>query len=159
VQRLHAPADAAHHHAGCRVLKLALAIAGTDLCLIEIWEDKVPALAAALRALLPVTSILQHGKIVGDLVFFGLPALLPAQNSFPLQDICRMRRTLTGSAGGSVCFYGPRQQICIYYGDDVCDEPFELSYIGEIVAGAQAMELAGMRCWTSAGETVTLRLA
>ncbi len=139
-------------------MKLALAMAGRDVCRIEVWADKVPLVADALRQLLPVTSIAQHGKIVGDLLYFSLPVALPSQNALPLQDICRLRRRQTGSAGGSVCLYGPRQQICVYYGDDLADEPFELSYIGEIVQGATEMQLAAMQCWTSPGEIVTLRL-
>lgn len=139
-------------------MRVALELAGRDVCVIEIWEDHVPAIAAALRDILPITSIAQHGKIVGDLLFFSLPLVLAPENAIPLQEICRVRRQETGSAGGSVCFYNPRQQICIYYGDDLADEPFEISYIGEIVEGEKDMQLAAMQCWTSPGETVTMRI-
>lgn len=138
-------------------MKVAIDMAGREVCTIEIWEDQVPGIAAALRDMLPVSSIAQHGKIVGDLLFFSLPAVLPPENASPLQDICRDRRRDTGSAGGAVCFYNPRQQICIYYGDDLADEPFDISYIGEIVAGGQEMQLAAIGCWTSPGEIVTMR--
>ena len=100
-------------------MKIALNIAARDVCVLEIWEDKVPRLAAALRERLPITSIAQHGKIVGDLLFFSLPWDLPAENVSPLQDISRQRRQQKGTASGAVCFYHPRQQICIYYSDDL----------------------------------------
>lgn len=138
-------------------MKVALNMFGRDVCVIEIWEDKVPGIAAALNDLLPVASIAQHGKIVGDLLFFSLPIVLPPENAIPLQDICRQRRRDSGSASGAVCFYNPRQQICIYYGDDLADEPFDISYVGEIVKHEQDMKLAAIDCWTSPGETVTMR--
>lgn len=139
-------------------MKIALNIAARDVCVLEIWEDKVPRLAAALRERLPITSIAQHGKIVGDLLFFSLPWDLPAENVSPLQDISRQRRQQKGTASGAVCFYHPRQQICIYYSDDLADEPLDISYIGEIIDGAKDMQLAGIQCWTSPGEIVVMRL-
>ena len=139
-------------------LKVALEIAGKGVCVVQIWEDKVPRFAAALRERLPVTSVAQHGKIVGDLLFFSLPWVLPAENVAPLQTICRQRRQEKGSASGAVCFYHPRQQICIYYSDDQADEPLDISYIGEIVQGERDMQIAGIESWTSPGEIVTMRL-
>ena len=133
-----------------------LSSAGRDLCTVEIWDKKVPSAAEALRRHGPITSILQHGKIVGDLVFFSLPFVLPPENAFPLQEIVRARRRDLGSAAGAVCFYSSRQQICIYYGDDLCDEPFEISYIGEIVAGGMDMRLAALECWSHPGQRITL---
>ncbi|MGE0797171.1 MAG: cyclophilin-like fold protein [Lautropia sp.] len=141
-----------------RVLKVALNISGREAGVVAIWEDRVPRFAAALRERLPITSIAQHGKIVGDLLFFNLPWVLPAENAAPLQAILRERRQRKGTASGAVCFYHPRQQICIYYSDDQADEPLEISSIGEIVEGEQDMQLAGIQCWTSPGEIVTMRL-
>lgn len=138
-------------------MRVAIDMAGREVCTIEIWEDLVPEIAIALGGMLPLSSIAQHGKIVGDLLFFSIPAVLPPENARPLQDICRDRRRELGSAGGAVCFYNPRQQICIYYGNDLADEPFDISYIGEIVGGAQEMQLAAIGCWTSPGEIVTMR--
>ena len=140
-------------------MKVALTMFGRDVCVIEIWEDKVPGIATALGKLLPMSSIAQHGKIVGDLLFFSVPLVLPPENSYPLQDICRRRRREKGSASGAVCFYNPRQQICIYYSDDLADEPFDISYVGEIVGPGQDLQMAAIRCWTSPGEIVTIRLA
>lgn len=140
-------------------MRVIINIAGKDVCTAEIWDEKVPFLAKAFREALPVMSIAQHGKIVGDLLFFSMPMVLPPENASPLQDICRDRRRTNGTAAGSVCFYNPRQQVCIYYGDDVADEPFDLSYIGEIVDGEKDMYIAASRCWTSPGEVITMRLA
>ncbi|WP_029075958.1 hypothetical protein [Kaistia adipata] len=140
-------------------MKLILNMDGRDTCTIEIWEDRFPAVAEALRKVLPVTSIAQHGKIVGDLLYFCLPVVMPNEKPLTLTEICRQRRAEKGTAGGSVCFYGPRQQICIYYGDDVSPEPFELSYCGEIIEGNTEMELAAVKTWTSPGVPLTLRLA
>lgn len=137
---------------------MSLSDAEQDLCTIEVWEDRVPVIAAALSRHCPVSSILQHGKIVGDLVFFGLPFVLPPENAFPLQDITRARRREQGSAAGAVCLYNPRQQICVFYGDDLCDEPFEISYIGEIVGGADTMRLAALGCWSHPGGRVGMSL-
>lgn len=139
-------------------MRLELAISARHVCVIEIWEDRVPGFCSEIRRMLPMTSIVQHGKIVGDLAFFTLPLVLPLENAFPLQTICRERRRVCGSAAGAVCYYNPRQQICIYYGDDLADEPFEISYLGEIVDGASAMYLAGIRCWTNPGQQITMDL-
>lgn len=139
-------------------MKVILSMSDRDICTIEIWEDKVPVIAAALRELLPLSSIAQHGKIVGDLLFFSLPVVLPPENALPLQDLCDQRRKSRGSVGGSVCFYNPRQQICIYYGDDLADEPFDVSYIGEVVANEQEMYIAGIECWARPGGVVAMRL-
>lgn len=140
-------------------MKVNLSMFDQEVCVFDIWEDKVPGIAAALEKLLPISSIAQHGKIVGDLLFFSVPLVLPPENSQPLQDICRQRRQENGSASGAVCFYNPRQQICIYYGDDLADEPFDISYIGEIVDHEKAMQLAAIRCWTSSGAVITMAQA
>lgn len=140
-------------------MKLVLNIAGKDTCTIEVFEDRFPVIAEGLRKVLPVTSIAQHGKIVGDLLYISLPLMMPLENAEPLQDICARRREETGGAGGAVCFYGPRQQICIYYGDDVANEPFELSCIGEVTEGLKDLQLAAIGCWVSPGEVATLRMS
>ncbi len=50
-------------------MKLKMAVAGKDVCTIEVWEDKVPKLAKELREKLPMVTMLQHGKLIGDMVF------------------------------------------------------------------------------------------
>lgn len=139
-------------------MKLKLAIREKHVCTINVWADRYPQTARRLTEALPVTTIAQHGKIVGDLLYLGIPVVMPLEKPMLLQDICKERRRQTGSAAGAVCFYGPRQQICIYYGDDVANEPFELSWIGEIEEGLTAIQLAAIQCWVSPGELATITL-
>ena len=129
------------------------------VCVIEVWEDKVPQLAGVLRETLPQKSILQHGKIVGDMVFFTTPIVAPWENCYRTEEVGAMRRAKTGHASGAVCFYNPRQQFCVVYGDDVADENLKISYIGEVIEGALELALTGTRTWLEQGKLVELELA
>jgi hypothetical protein len=140
-------------------MQLRFKVAGDEVCLIDVWEDKVPNLAAVLREKLPMKSTLQHGKLIGDMVFFSLPIVAPWENMYLTEQVGRMRREETGAATGAVCFYSPRQQFCIVYGDDTADEPLQISYIGEVVKGALEMRLVGLETWLEQGKIVELELA
>ncbi|ODN71061.1 hypothetical protein [Methylobrevis pamukkalensis] len=122
-------------------MRVRLKVDGEEACQFEVWEDKVPNIAALFREKLPVKSTLQHGKLIGDMVFFVTPFIAPWENMYLTQDVGRMRREATGHSAGAVCFYGPRQQLCVVYGDDTAEEPLKISYIGEIVEGHLKMKL------------------
>jgi hypothetical protein len=128
------------------------------ICVIEVWEDKVPHLSEVLRESMPQKSILQHGKIVGDMVFFTMPIVAPWENCYLTEQVGAMRRREKGHARGAVCFYNPRQQFCVVYGDDVADEPLKISYIGEVIAGELELALAGMHTWLDPGRLVELEV-
>ncbi|WP_110947358.1 DUF3830 family protein [Pseudomonas bohemica] len=140
-------------------MRLRLKVEGQSICLIEIWEDKVPNLAKIFREKLPLQSSLQHGKLLGDLVFFTLPIVAPWENRYLTQDVGRERIAKTGHAAGAVCFYSPRQQLCIVYGDDVSAEPLPISYIGEVIEGALQLKVTGMETWFEQGALVELEIA
>jgi len=140
-------------------MRIRMKIDGRPTCEIEVWEDKVPSLAAVLREALPQKSILQHGKIVGDMVFFTMPIVAPWENCYLTEQVGAMRREATGHAAGAVCFYNPRQQFCVVYGDDVADENLKISYIGEVVDGHLELALAGTQTWLDQGKLVELELA
>jgi hypothetical protein len=135
---------------------LSLKVADIEVCVIEVWEEKVPNIARALREKLPLKSTLQHGKLIGDMVFFSLPIVAPWENMYRTEEVGRMRREETGAATGAVCFYSPRQQLCIVYGDDTADEPLKISYIGEVVSGSLEMRLVGLETWLQQGKLVEL---
>jgi len=139
-------------------MKLTMKIDGKKTCQIEVWEDKVPHLAQALRDALPQKSILQHGKIVGDMVFFTMPIVAPWENCYLTEEVGAMRRSEKGHTRGAVCFYNPRQQFCVVYGDDVADEPLKISYIGEVVDGELELALAGTQTWLEQGKLVELEV-
>jgi hypothetical protein len=140
-------------------MQLKMSVAREPVCTIEVWEDKVPQLAGVLRSTLPQQGILQHGKIVGDMVFWTVPIVAPWENCYLTEEVGRMRRAEKGHARGAVCFYNPRQQFCVVYGDDVADEPLKISYIGEVVQGELELALAGMRTWLDQGRLVELEIA
>jgi hypothetical protein len=140
-------------------MKLRLRVAGENVCLIDVWEDKVPNIARQLRQHLPLTSVLQHGKIVGDLIFFVTPIVAPWENCYLTEEVGAMRRKEKGEAKGAVCFYGPRQQFAVAYGNDLADEPLPINYIGEVVEGELKLELVGTQCWLEQGKLVELSLA
>jgi hypothetical protein len=129
-----------------------------DTCTIQIFEDKVPWITQELRASLPQDGILQHGKIVGEMVFWTMPIVAPWENVFLTEEVGAMRRAEKGYARGSVCWYNPRQQFCVVYGDDLADEPLKISYIGEVVEGELELALAGHRNWLQQGQIVGLRI-
>ncbi len=139
-------------------MKLKMAVAGVDVCTIEVWEDKVPKLAKELREKLPMVTMLQHGKLIGDMVFFTLPIVAPWENRYLTQEVGKERREKFGSSAGSVCFYSPRQQFCVVYGDDTADEPLPISYIGEVIEGKLELKVAGIETWFDQGRTVELRV-
>jgi hypothetical protein len=140
-------------------MELKFTVAGKDVCRINVWEDKVPNLAKTLRDKLPMKTTLQHGKLIGDMVFFTLPVVAPWENMYRTEEVGQMRRAEKGEATGAVCFYSPRQQFCIVYGDDTADEPLQISYIGEIVSGALEMRLVGLETWLQQGAIVELAVA
>jgi len=140
-------------------VKLIMSVDDRDICEIEVWEDVVPGIAAQLRGNLPQRSILQHGKIIGDMVFWTMPIVAPWENVFRTEEVGAMRRAAKGHARGSVCWYNPRQQFCVVYGDDLADEPLKISYIGEVVSGELQLALAGYANWLQQGQLVGLRLA
>jgi hypothetical protein len=139
-------------------MRIRFSVAGKQACIIEIWEEKVPQFAAVLREKLPMQSVLQHGKLVGDMVFFTTPFVSPWENMFLTEEIGRERRKAKGEATGAVCFYNPRQQFCIVYGDDVADENLKISYVGEIVEGFTETKLVGMECWLQQGRIIELAI-
>lgn len=139
-------------------MKLNLNIAGKDVCKIEVWEDKVPKLCAQFREKLPMTSMLQHGKLLGDLIFFTMPIVAPWENKYLTEDVGRERVAKYGSPAGAVCFYGPRQQFCVVYGDEASDEPLPISYIGEVIEGSLELKVAGLETWFDQSRTVTLSI-
>lgn len=140
-------------------MELKFIVAGKDICRINVWEDKVPNLAKTLREQLPMKTTLQHGKLIGDMVFFTLPVVAPWENMYRTEEVGQMRRAEKGEATGAVCFYSPRQQFCIVYGDDTADEPLQISYIGEVVSGALEMRLLGLETWLQQGAIVELAVA
>jgi hypothetical protein len=137
-------------------MKLEFKVADESVCVIDVWEDKVPNIAQKLRETLPLTSVLQHGKIVGDLVFFVTPIVADWENSMLTEKVGVMRREEGKEAKGAVCFYGPRQQFAIAYGNDLADEPLRISYIGEVLEGHLKLELIGTQCWLQQGKKVEL---
>lgn len=139
-------------------MKLKLDIAGQDICTLEIWEDKAPKLCQQFREKLPMTSMLQHAKLNGDLIFFTMPIVAPWENLYLTQDVGRERVAKYGSAAGAVCFYSPRQQFCICYGDEDSDEPLPISYIGEVIEGKLELKVAGLETWFDQSRTVTLSI-
>ncbi|TPE47719.1 DUF3830 family protein [Amaricoccus solimangrovi] len=140
-------------------MRLVLDIAGKDICEIDVWEDKVPNLCAQFREKLPMTSMLQHGKLLGDLIFFTMPIVAPWENRYLTEEVGAERVAKYGSPAGAVCFYSPRQQFCVVYGDEASDEPLPISYIGEVVSGSLELKIAGLETWFDQSRTVTLRIA
>ena len=126
-------------------MKLIMSVDGVEVCKIQVFEELVPEIAKALREHLPQKSILQHGKIVGEMVFWTMPIVTPWENVYLTEEVGAMRRAEKGYARGSVCWYSPRQQFCVVYGDDLADEPLKISYIGEVVEGELELALAGMK--------------
>jgi len=139
-------------------MKLRMNVANEPICVIEVWEDKVPNLVKELRAKLPMKSILQHGKLIGDMVFFTMPIVAPWENKFKTEDVGKMRRQKYGKATGSVCFYSPRQQFCVVYGDDTAEEPLPISYIGEIIEGDLQLRVTGLETWFDQGRVIELEM-
>ena len=140
-------------------MHLIMSVDDTDVCKIRIFEDLVPTIAQALREVLPHKSIMQHGKIIGEMVFWTMPIVTPWENDYLTEEVGRLRTAEKGHPGGAVCFYSPRQQLCVTYGDDLADEPLRISYIGEVVEGELELALAGMKNWLQQGQIVELRLA
>jgi hypothetical protein len=140
-------------------MKLNFNVAGEDVCQIEIWEQKVPNLARAIREIVPLQSMLQHGKLVGDLLFFPTPILSSWENVYMPVDFGPQRLKEKGKIAGAVSFYCPRQQISIVYGEDLAAEPLPVSAIGEVIDGHDKLAVVGNRCWFEPGERVVLSLA
>lgn len=131
---------------------------GQDVAVIEIWEDKVPEIAARLRETLPFPTYLQHGKLTGDLLLMQTKILCDWENIFYPEDMSDLLGGADVEVRGSVSYYGPRQQISIMYGNDVPPEPLPVSGIGRVVAGADALELIGLKTWLEPGMRVVLSL-
>ena len=140
-------------------MKIRMKVDEQPTCLIEVWEDKVPHLAQVLRESLPQKSILQHGKIVGDMVFFTLPIVAPWENCYLTEEVGAMRRAEKGEASGAVCFYNPRQQFCVVYGDDVADRTSRSPISARSSRAQLELALAGTRTWLEQGKLVELELA
>jgi len=131
---------------------------GQDVAVIEIWEDKVPEIAAKLREALPFPTYLQHGKLTGDLLLMQTKILCDWENIFYPEDMSELLGSEDVEVRGSVSYYGPRQQISIMYGNDVPPEPLPVSGIGRVVEGADALELIGLKTWLEPGMRVVLSL-
>ena len=134
---------------------LDLTVDGSPTCQIQLFADKVPAIISALKPRLPLQALLQHAKLSGQMVFFTIPLVLPWQNYYTTEQGSELRGG-KGHDRGAVCFYNPRQQLCIVYGDDLAAEPLGMSYIGEVVSGADRLEVVGMRTWLRQGSLVEI---
>jgi hypothetical protein len=128
-----------------------------EICRISLFSDKVPQIEAEIRKRMPIRGLAQHGKLVGQMVFFTVPIVAPWENRFQTEDIPKARGDKGGR--GAVCFYNPRQQICLVYGNDLAAEPLPISYVGEITEGLDRLEVIGMRTWLKQGAMIELRAA
>lgn len=140
-------------------MQLIMKVDGESVCKIQVFDDLVPGIAAALAEQLPQKGILQHGKIIGDMVFWTMPIVAPWENMYLTEEVGALRKKEKGHARGSVCWYSPRQQFCVVYGDDLADEPLKISYIGEIIEGELELALVGHRNWLQQGQIVELLVA
>ncbi|SDY99494.1 hypothetical protein [Herbiconiux ginsengi] len=139
-------------------MKVNFNLAGEDVAVIEIWEDKVPLLAQTIRESLPFATYLQHGKLTGDLLLMQTKFLSDWENIFYPEDLAAEVAESGTEIRGAVSYYGPRQQISIMYGNDIPAEPLPVSAIGWVVEGADQLELIGMKTWLEPGTRVWLTL-
>ncbi|MCU1530160.1 MAG: hypothetical protein JWP75_3923 [Frondihabitans sp.] len=139
-------------------MHLIMTVDGERVCKMRVFDDLVPHIAAALEEQLPQKGILQHGKIVGDMVFWTMPIVAPWENVYLTEEVGALRKAEKGYARGSVCWYSPRQQFCVVYGDDLADEPLKISYIGEVVEGELELALVGHKNWLQQGQIVELSI-
>lgn len=140
-------------------MRLRMKVAGKEVCIVEVWEDKAPKTAKAIREHLPLTSVLQHGKLVGDLIFWVTPIVADWENVMLTEEVGKKRRKEKGKVAGGFCFYGPRQQLSIAYDEDLADEPLKISYIGEVVEGEANLKAVGLECWLQQGQIIELEAA
>ncbi|MDJ0933719.1 hypothetical protein [Breoghania sp.] len=87
-------------------MRLAMEVEGKEICKIEVFEDKCPIIAKELREKLPLKTMLQHGKLNGDLIFFTLPIVALWENKYLTGDLGKERKKEKGTTAGIVCFYG-----------------------------------------------------
>jgi hypothetical protein len=139
-------------------MRINMNLDGEDVAVIEIWENLVPELAQKIRAALPFTSYLQHGKLTGDLLLMQTKILADWENIFYPEDLAAQAAAAGTEIRGAVSYYGPRQQISIMYGNDIPPEPLPVSGIGRVVEGADQLELIGLRTWLEPGAQVRLSL-
>ncbi|MFN8519242.1 MAG: hypothetical protein U0667_07620 [Chloroflexota bacterium] len=139
-------------------MKIRFNLAGEDVAVIEIWEDKVPQLAHKIREALPFATYLQHGKLTGDLLLMQTKILADWENIFYPDDLVAEKLATHSEVRGAVSYYGPRQQISIMYGNDIPPEPLPVSAIGWVIEGADQLELIGLRTWLEPGMRVWLSL-
>lgn len=139
-------------------MKINFNLAGEDIAVIEIWEDKVPELAEKIRESLPFATYLQHGKLTGDLLLMQTKILADWENIFYPEDLAAEVAEQGTEIRGAVSYYGPRQQISIMYGNDIPPEPLPVSAIGWVVEGADKLELIGIKTWIEPGTRVWMSL-
>ena len=139
-------------------MKVRLNLAGEDVAVIDIWEERVPLIAQKIREALPFATYLQHGKLTGDLLLMQTKILADWENKFYPDDMIEQVTAEHSSPRGAVSYYGPRQQISIMYGDDIPPEPLPVSAIGWVIEGMDRLELIGIRTWLEPGARVWLSL-
>ncbi len=139
-------------------MKINFNLGGEDVAVIDIWEDKVPELAAKIREALPFATYLQHGKLTGDLLLMQTKILADWENIFYPEDLAEEVAAAGTEIRGAVSYYGPRQQISIMYGNDIPPEPLPVSAIGWVVEGAERLEEIGMKTWLEPGTRAYLSL-
>jgi hypothetical protein len=139
-------------------MKIGFNLEGEDIAVIEVWEDKVPQLAAKIREALPFSTYLQHGKLTGDLLLMQTKILADWENMFYPEDLAADADAGSTEVCGVVSYYGPRQQISIMYGNDIPPEPLPVSGIGRVIEGAEKLEMIGLRTWIEPGMKVWLTL-
>ncbi|MCL1799637.1 MAG: hypothetical protein FWG23_07885 [Eggerthellaceae bacterium] len=139
-------------------MKLGFNVDGKDMAVIEIYDDKVPQLAEKIRAALPFSTYLQHGKLTGDLLLMQTKILADWENMFYPEDLAADAEASDLEVSGTVSYYGPRQQISIMYGNDIPPEPLPVSGIGRVIEGAENLEMIGMKTWIEPGMKVWLTL-
>lgn len=140
-------------------MKIRVKVEGEDVCVLEIWEEKAPRVAAAIERLLPFTTTLQHGKLTGDLLLIQTTIVEAWENVWYPEDVREGRQEAKGKICGAVSFYPPRQQISIIYNEDVPAEPMPVSSIGEVIEGMENVIRVGTECWFDPGQRVELSLA
>ena len=72
----------------------------------ELLNDRAPNTCRAIEELMPFRGELHYAKIAGEEIYFGIPLLLPLEQSSAVH----------GLPAGSVAYWPDRQVFCVYYG-------------------------------------------
>lgn len=116
---------------------------GSEECTAELLMDLAPKTCRIIEAVLPLTGILSHAKLVDREVFFQVPFFIDEPENAKLSE------------KGELAYWNARQTLCIFFDDMVPLGP--VTTFGRITENLAGLQREAAEVWEIPGKRIILK--